>query len=267
MQRLAAALVVLVLSATTVAAAPEPEDVVGERNPTPGVAVLPGEPEFGDQSSPIRPGATLRVGTGTTVGPAEVVTECTFNFVFYDPTTTGAPPVYIGTAGHCTARLGQRVSVGAGPTIGRVAYDSDLAGSAADFALVRIDAKRVSQTNPTVLGWGGPRGIAATGALGQGDQIDVHGNGLVVGQHAATRSRWGVLVGWNAREYAADLPAVDGDSGAPLLHHPTGRALGIVSRYGVGWAPPTTDAGPRLSWIMTELRKFGFGDLVLATAS
>ena len=34
------------------------------------------------------------------------------------------------------------------------------------------------------------------------------------------------------QEYQADMPAVNGDSGGPLLHHETGAALGIISRYG-----------------------------------
>jgi hypothetical protein len=62
----------------------------------------------------------------------------------------------------------------------------------------------------------------------------------------------------------ADMPAVNGDSGAPLLHDKTGYALGIISRYGIR-VPPSTDIGPLVDWALREVRRSGFPDVVLAT--
>ena len=209
------------------------------------------KPDFGGDSSPIRPGAALD--------------ECTLNYVFYNPQSEN-PPAYIGTAGHCTSKVGQRISLAGGMDIGTVVYDSDRAGSDVDFSLIRIDQNKVSKTSPKVLHWGGPTGIAATSLLDVGDQLDLYGHGILVGANEATRPRSGLLTGWTATEYAADMPAVNGDSGAPVLHHDSGRALGIISRYGVTASPPSTDTGPRMAWLFAALDNAGFEELVLATA-
>ena len=215
------------------------------------------QPAFGDLNSPIRPGASLGG-------------YCTYNWVFYDVVDPVAEPervpdTYIGTAGHCTDEIGERVSLGDGPEIGTVVYDSDLVDSDVDFSLIRIDPELVASTNPTMLGWGGPAGFTTTADLARGDQVDVHGYGILLGDLDQTRSRFGFLVNWTEDEYVADMPAVNGDSGSPLLHHDTGKALGIISRYGFFAMPPSTDTGPMMPWIFRELDAAGF-DVTLATA-
>jgi hypothetical protein len=214
------------------------------------------EPAFGPLSSPIRPGSQFGG-------------SCTFNFVFYaetyalpgDPAT---PEVFIGTAAHCTSGVGQRVSVGGFGQIGTVVYDSDQAASAVDFSLIRIDDALVGQTNPQMRGFEGPKGVITPSMLALGDVVNVYGYGVGVGELEQTRPRSGVLTEWNANEYMADMPAVNGDSGAPLLHAETGYALGIISRYGIR-VPPSTDQGPLVDWALREIAKSGFGDVVLAT--
>ena len=194
---------------------------------------------------------------------------CTFNFVFYKPgTAKDAPKAYIGTAGHCTEKVGEEIAPTELGTIGKVVYDSDLRPEAeegfyVDFSLIELLPEFVSKTNPEVLHWGGPTRIATDEDLAQGDQIDVYGYGLGFGLREETRPRYGVLFSWTEEEYQADMPAVNGDSGAPLIHHETGAALGIISRYGFT-VPPSTDLGPRLGWILDELAKAGF-DVRLAT--
>jgi hypothetical protein len=187
------------------------------------------------EDSPIRPGASLGG-------------YCTFNWVFYDEVDPADPDAeqsaYIGTAGHCTDEVGERVSLPGSVEIGTVVYDSEVVGSDVDFSLIELDADRIGQTNPTMLGWGGP-----TGAI------------------TADELRFGVLVGWTEDEYIADMPAVWGDSGSPLLHHDSGKALGIISRFGFFETPPSTDVGPLMSWIFRELEAAGFGDVVLALAT
>ncbi|HEX2196583.1 MAG TPA: hypothetical protein VHJ76_06620 [Actinomycetota bacterium] len=205
-------------------------------------------PAWGGEDAPLRPGASLGG-------------RCTFNFVFYTPgTAKKAPKAYIGTAGHCTAELGEEVELPGVGMVGKVVYDSDLVEGdyqGVDFTLIELYPKIVSQTNPTVLGWGGPRRIATVEDFAVGDQVDVYGYGLLLGDNEQTRPRYGVLASWTEQEYQADMPAVNGDSGAPLIHHETGAALGIISRYGLT-VPPSTDLGPLMVWIMEALDDAGF---------
>lgn len=213
-------------------------------------------PAWGGEESPLRPGASLRSGTGS----------CSFNFVFYTPgTKSAASKAYIGTAAHCTEKVGEAVTQPDLGEVGTVVYDSDLAGSDVDFTLIQLYPKIVKQTNPTVLHWGGPTRSATPEDLAVGDQVDVYGYGVGVGSFEQTRPRYGFLVGYTEKEYQADMPAVNGDSGAPLIHHETGAALGIISRYGTEGVPPTTDLGPLMGWILDELDAAGFGKVRLAT--
>lgn len=205
----------------------------------------PREPAWGDESGPIRPGASLGG-------------YCTFNFLFYDNVTGAA---YIGTAGHCTEEAGERVSIPDVGEIGTVVYDSDVADGAdvdVDFALIELDADRVAQANPRMLGHDGPAGIYSPGEGALGQEVGLHGYGMVLGEQEATRDRSGILFSMDERMYTADMPAVNGDSGSPLLHLGTGTAVGIISHYGIGAVPPSTDEGPVLAFILSELAKGGF---------
>lgn len=208
-------------------------------------------PQWGGTDSPLRPGSSLGG-------------YCTFNFAYYTPGTKARPPkAYIGTAGHCTSDIGEVVeSPGLGP-VGKVVYDSDLVESPVDFSLIELDPHVVGETNPAVLGWGGPKGTIAPEELALGDRVDVYGYGIGFGSFEETRPRHGYLVSWTDREYQADMPAVNGDSGAPLIHHDTGLALGIISRYGIA-VPPSTDLGPLMVWILEELAAAGL-NVQLAT--
>jgi hypothetical protein len=210
----------------------------------------PKQPAWGGSDSPLRPGASLG--------------GCTFNFVFYKPGTKSSPPKgYIGTAGHCTDELAEKVSQPELGEIGEVVYDSDLVESGVDFSLIEIYPQFISKTNPEVLHWGGPTRPSNDEDLQQGDRIDVYGYGIGFGSAEQTRPRYGVLFSWTDEEYKADMPAVNGDSGAPLIHHETGAAFGIISRYGLpdpftGDVVASTDLGPRIGWILEELATAGF---------
>ena len=217
----------------------------------------PVKPSFGPLSSPIRPGSSLGG-------------YCTFNYIFYErayPTPevpNPVPDVFIGTAGHCTDELGERAVLEGLGEIGSVVYDSDVVDKDVDFSLIRLDPERVAQTNPQMLGYEGPKGVATPAMLALGDRVDIYGYGLGVGIREETRPRWGLLTDWTDNEYVADMPAVNGDSGAPLLHDESGYALGIISRYGFSQVPPSTDVGPLITWALQEVRAAGF-DVVLAT--
>ncbi|MDQ4065023.1 MAG: S1 family peptidase [Actinomycetota bacterium] len=208
------------------------------------------QPAWGGPDSPLRPGAAMG--------------GCTLNFVFYTPGTRArAPKGYIGTAGHCTDKVGEEITPPGLEAIGKVVYDSDTVKSTVDFSLIELYPEMIGKTNPEVLHWGGPTRVANEEDFAFGDQVDVYGYGLAFGQTEQTRPRYGVLVGWTDEEYQADMPAVNGDSGAPLIHHATGAALGIISRYGFT-VPPSTDLGPLMTWILEELERAGF-NVKLAT--
>ncbi len=217
---------------------------VGDDDRDAGTA--PTSPSFAasPEEAPLRPGASLGG-------------YCTFNWVFTAPNGTA----YIGTAAHCT-QVGERVTLGSdGPEVGTVVYDSDnasVADAAVDFSLVRLDAEIVNRTHPTIIGWSGPTGWITDEDAARGDDVALSGYGVGFGERGETRNRSGVLVSMDDRFYSADMPAVNGDSGSPLIHLETGKALGIISHYGFGATPPTTDEGPVMEFILRELTKAGW---------
>lgn len=218
-----------------------------------GDATVADPPTWGPEDAPIRPGASLGG-------------YCTFNFLWYDA-QTGTP--YIGTAGHCTDEIGEVVELPGYGTVGQVVFDSDLTDAfpgvdpTVDFSLIELQTE--ADANPRMLGHDGPTGAVTLDDLAVGDTIELHGYGLVLGQNDVTRDRFGFLVDWDEQQYRVDMPAVNGDSGSPLLHGPSGKAFGIVSHYGLGAVPPSTDEGPHMPFLYEQLAAAGFPDVVLAT--
>lgn len=202
------------------------------------------------ETATIRPGASLGG-------------YCTYNFLFSD----ARGEAYIGTAAHCTED-GERVTLGpGGPEIGTVVYDSDTAEDAdasVDFSLIRLDPDQIENANPLMYGWDGPKGTIDADEASAGDQVAIYGYGILLGEDERTRPRFGVLMDEDGSTYRANLPAVNGDSGSPIIHVPTGKAFGIISHYGIAAVPPATDEGPIMGFIFSELENGGF-DVTLAT--
>lgn len=195
----------------------------------------------------------------------ELDTYCSWNWVFHDVVVqdeeTGEwpePKAYIGTAAHCTDKVGQRVAAPGFDDFGVVVYDSDDVNSGVDFALIQIDADKVDQVHPQMYGFEAPTGYVTADELEIGDVLSHHGYGLALGQNDFTRSRVGVVVNKSDREYVAETLAQLGDSGSPFGLLETGEAVGIVSRYGFFETPPATDVGPLLPWILDSLESAGF---------
>lgn len=195
---------------------------------------------------PIQPGARMTVPAG-----------CTLNFVFADIAHR-----YIGTAGHCTHAVGERVSSPDVGPFGTVVFRRDSGSD--DFALIRIDGQLADMVSPEVRSFQGPRGVISHVETAPGDLLGLHGHGMVFGTAPQTRSRIGVLASASDRRYLAELPAIFGDSGGPLLHLRTGKALGIVS--GVApTVPPSTVLGTTVERVLAITRAAGFGvELVVA---
>lgn len=183
---------------------------------------------------------------------------CTFNFLFTDD----AGSAYIGTAGHCTDGPGERVHLGVtGGEIGTVVVDSDTSSEmadAADFSLIRLDDDRIDEANPTVPTWGGPTGVLTAASAYPGMPVGFHGYGLVFEFLEPTRSRAGFLVSMSPTQYDSDMPAVNGDSGAPIVGLDDGLAIGVVSHYGIFDVPPTTDEGPTIAFVLDQLAEAGW---------
>jgi hypothetical protein len=151
----------------------------------------------------IRPGAWMIAPYG-----------CTMNFIFAKSTALA-----IGTAGHCTDKIGQQVTLltlapgGANPVLVNVGSVIARAngGVGKDFALVSIRSALRSWVSPTMALVAGPCG-RFTGA---GAQTVAHvGHGLAIGTGGTPRA--GVALSWRSTAYGWDGAAIFGDSGSPV---------------------------------------------------
>lgn len=202
------------------------------------------EPAMASAGS-LRPGDRLDTNLGS----------CTLNFV-YDGVGPLAGRVYMGSAGHCTS-VGELVDSNGVPNFGVTAYDND----DVDFAFIEVLPAFVGIVNPTVLGHPNmPTGVTSWYSdTAVGDTLLLSGHGMGMGFSAATREkRIGALVSDNAERFVANAMLVNGDSGGPILHEKTGKALGIVSAYGFGAFPPSTDVGPTVAYILEVAAADGF---------
>jgi hypothetical protein len=197
---------------------------------------------------PIQPGAEVSSAAGF----------CTLNFVF-----AGAHGRrYIGTAGHCVDGVGDRVSTADTGEFGTVVYrildDDD------DFSLIRIDANKRGKVNPEVRAFGLPVGYARASEAQAGDLLQLTGYGLGFSINAATRTRPGILMSQDSHQYFAELPAIFGDSGGPVVNVSTGQALGVVSGI-APTIPPSTLYGSTVERVLKLLHSSGFRAVRLLT--
>jgi hypothetical protein len=168
----------------------------------PGVPVaVPDAPMPGEVG--IRPGSWMIAPYG-----------CTMNFVFQNGGSYA-----IGTAGHCTDNIGQRVVLltvapgGSNPVlvdVGAVIARHDN-GIGDDFALVSVEPVLNEWVSPTIGVVGGPCGVYS----GSGPETVAHyGHGLVIGTGGTPRA--GVALTWRADAFGWDGLAIFGDSGSPV---------------------------------------------------
>jgi hypothetical protein len=139
---------------------------------------------------------------------------CTMNFVFAQGSSFA-----IGTAGHCTDRIGDRVVLltllpgTSNPVlvdIGSVIRRHD-GGIGDDFALVSIRPELNPWVSATTAVVGGPCGTY----LGSGPESVWHyGHGLAIGTGGTPRA--GVALTWNANSFGWAGAAIFGDSGSPV---------------------------------------------------
>jgi hypothetical protein len=177
---------------------------------------------------------------------------CTANFIFTDGSSQ-----YVGTARHCTDRVGQTVTMQVDTTtiadVGTVSHMTSGEGEPGnDWALIRIDPAvaaewGVSSAIPVI---GGPQGIY-TGC----DPTPVvhygHGYGVAVGQG---KPEFGVSTNLYDDGYGWTGFGAPGDSGSPVLTAPGGPAIGDFTHLIVdtGAYPGSDLAGMRITAMMAR---------------
>lgn len=229
--------------------------------------------------------ATIRPGVQMFTGGQ----QCTSNFVF-----TEGDAAYIGYAAHCaglgeatdtngctagTMPLGTRVDIDGAQHPGELVYSSWLAMQAAgedaasdicaynDFALVRIDARDVARTSPSVRHFGGPTALCSN--PGAGSQVISYGNsGLRFGLDPIAPKTGMVLAtagsGWSSTVYMAS-PGIPGDSGSGYMDRDH-CAWGVTSTLAL--APYAASNGiSSLSLGLQYAAAHGGPDAALATAA
>jgi hypothetical protein len=197
-------------------------------------------------TDPIQPGDEI----STTVG------GCTLNFI-YDGTGAQAGKVFGGTAAHCVTAAGQDVQLGTGETFGRVAFVGDQNTTQDDYAFIEILPAFVARVSPAMKGNPSyPTGVALPAETTLGDTTQLSGYGMGFGVTATTQERRVGVLSYDDEEiYTVVAPLIFGDSGGPVAHVKSGKALGIVSRLCVGLCE---EEGPTVHGLLTKAAVRGF---------
>lgn len=153
----------------------------------------------------IRPGARLSTG-------------CTMNFLFQDEND-----YYMGTAGHCTGHIGQRMRAPGVGEFGSVVYRINQ-GIGWDFALIRVDTDKHDLLQPDLCAWAGPNDADPLTHAGQ--PVHMYGWGVATNDESITRARSGVLLTSSSMSIDFVGFASGGDSGSPTVNA-LGSALAI----------------------------------------
>jgi hypothetical protein len=181
-----------------------------------------------------------------------IVTGCTANFVFTDGTSK-----YIGTARHCSAGVGTRVTMQVDTTtiaeIGTVVTQTPGDGVPGnDFALIKIDADVAQKwgVDPKIPVVGGPNGVY-TGCGPEPIKYYGHGYGVAVGQG---KPGGGLATNWNNDGFGWTGTGLPGDSGSGVVTS-NGQAAGDLTHLIVdlGGYPGSNMAGMRATAILRFL--------------
>jgi hypothetical protein len=182
---------------------------------------------------------------------------CTLSFV-YDGTGTQAGRVFMSTAAHCAQAVGDDVRLEDGEVFGDIALLGDQETTADDYALIEVRPAFVGRVAPGMRGNESyPRGGYTTPAeTDTGDAIQLSGHGLGFDVTPVTREqRRGLLTVDDDGTYEVLATLIYGDSGGPLAHIPTGKALGTVSRLCIGLCQ---SEGPTVQGILAKAAARGF---------
>jgi hypothetical protein len=176
---------------------------------------------------------------------------CTANFIFTDGTSK-----YVGTARHCTDRIGQEVTMQVDTTtiavVGTVAKMTSGDGEPGnDWALIKIDPAVAAKwgVNPAMPVIGGPQGVytgcGPTPVFHYG-----HGYGVAVAQG---KVEGGLATNVYDDGYGWTGAGAPGDSGSGVLTAPGGPAIGDFTHLIVdtGAYPGSDLAGTRITMALS----------------
>ena len=212
--------------------------------------------------------------------------DCTVGFLYVDPVKE---VYYLGTAAHCTDSADGTTLDGTGTRvvledpdtggdfgeIGTVVYDSDgpipIApglddpSGGVDFSLIQLDPGINLIANPQEISLQGPTGYLSCADLVAGDSVAFYGHGTVFSATGLLMSRVGTVLRCNPFENHAEvgIPVYGGDSGGPLLHQGSGKAIGHCSASLA--AVPAYMIAPTMDFVFSSLAAAGFGNVALAT--
>jgi len=181
---------------------------------------------------------------------------CTLNFV-YDGVGDDRGRTFIGTAAHCVSKVGDDVLLSTRETFGDVAWIGNEDATAPDVALVEIRREFLSRVSPAVKGYPAyPTGVTTRQDTVVGDLVQISGYGMGFNSTTLTRqSRVGVMNYDDDEIYDLVGPVIFGDSGGPIVHIESGKALGIVSRLCIGIC---TEEGPTVQGLLAQASAAGF---------
>lgn len=199
--------------------------------------------------------------TVNTIQPGDAMSSsiggCTLNFVF-DGVGALAGKVYLGTAAHCVSRVGEEIDSAPYANFGTVAIIGSASWARSDWAFIEVKPDFHRYVKAAVKGHPDmPTGIVTAAETLPGDPIQLSGYGMVFGSTTPTQEqRVGALTLYEPDRVQIVAPVVFGDSGGPIVHIPTGKAISLNSRLCGGGA--CTEIGPAYDNIMTQLAAKGF---------
>lgn len=194
---------------------------------------------------------------------------CTMAFIA-DGTGSKAGKVYAITAAHCVGPAGTRASTFGSPEggFGTIALrgpwvDDGGCGSprSEDYALVEVDEAQENRVVPWVKGHPEyPTGVTTPSQTVARDLLQFSGYGTGWTAHNVTREeRVGLLSFDDSTFWGGLATATPGDSGGPVVHVPTGKALGLVNCLGAG---TSTNTGVTIAHVLDRAAAQGFGLVV-----
>ena len=180
---------------------------------------------------------------------------CTAAFVF-DGLGAHAGKVFMGTAAHCIQKPGgQEVTVGSGPengttdvagttggteVLGRIVAQGSTAAVDGDWALIEVRPEMVPRVRPELRRYPEhPSGVAVPDDMAAYDVLEHVGYGIPFFVHPLLRDeRQGLFLRSDGRVFESLLAVYGGDSGGPIVHGPSGKAVGILNGYFCSTVPP-----------------------------
>lgn len=221
----------------------------------------------------IRPGVAVGFNSSASGG-------CTLGFILAGPYNVTA---YALTAGHCVEAgtpvylqrtfryVGENHDPPTESPFGIVRESrNNRTNAGQDWALIEVFPEYRPRVSPAVEYWSGPTGVAQREDVAPGDDVCVYGDGsLGLTFPNATKDRCGAFVteatdDGDAYAWWAAMIDGPGDSGAPVLHHGTGAALGILTQ-GLVTAYDLA-IGPTVDSILDQVADRGY-DVRLASAA